>query len=115
MSGEHVCAACPKRLGVSCCEAGEGKLATLTDADVARIREATGWSEAKFTTDEWLSHEDAAAYEEERPLFRGYFRRWPRRRTMRSPIAPIWSCNGRRSTMRRATGWRSPRTSISPR
>lgn len=84
MSEGHVCAQCPKLLGASCCEAGEGKLATLTDADIARIRSATGLGAARFVAEEWLSHDDAAAYERERPLFRGYFRAAPVRKTLRT-------------------------------
>lgn len=83
MSATHVCAACPKVLGASCCEAGEGKLATLTNEDVERIRTATRQAPAKFVAEEWLSHQDAAAYERERPLFRGYFRPGAPRLTLR--------------------------------
>jgi len=80
----HVCARCPKVLGVSCCEAPEGQaLATLTRDDVRRISDETGLPEAKFVVDEWLTDEEARAYEEERPVFSGYFRRENRRRTLK--------------------------------
>ncbi|MDQ3264178.1 MAG: YkgJ family cysteine cluster protein [Myxococcota bacterium] len=80
----HVCARCPRLLGVSCCEAPEGQaLATLTDEDVRRISGETRLSAGRFVVDEWLSPEEAQAYEEQRPLFRGYFRRGSRRRTLK--------------------------------
>lgn len=80
----HVCARCPKVLGVSCCEAPEGQqLATLTDDDVLRISEETGLSPGQFVAEEWLSFEEAQAYESERPLFRGYFRKRSRRQTLK--------------------------------
>lgn len=78
------CALCPKVLGASCCEAGEGKLATLTDADIARIHAATGEAPARFVAVEWLSEEEASAYERERPLFANYFRAGPARKTLRT-------------------------------
>jgi uncharacterized protein len=79
----HVCARCPKALGGSCCEVrDEERLATLTHADVDRIREHTRRSPATFTSRDWLSIEDAGDYEARRPLYRGYFRSGPERLTL---------------------------------
>lgn len=83
MSAENVCARCPKVLGTSCCQLRPGEqLATLTWADVRRIREHTGWSARRFVEEEWMSEGDAADYEARRPLYRGYFRREPKRLTL---------------------------------
>lgn len=79
-----VCGRCAKALGRSCCEVAEGEhLATLTDADVRRIEEATGRSAEAFSELEWLSVDEARAYEERRPLYAGYFASAPARRTLR--------------------------------
>ncbi|MFZ5472174.1 MAG: hypothetical protein ACOZIN_22310 [Myxococcota bacterium] len=79
-----VCARCPKVLGSSCCESAEGEaLATLTDADLARIAAHTGWAVGRFAEVEWLGLEEARRYEELRPLFRGYFRQGQGRWTLR--------------------------------
>lgn len=77
------CARCPKVLGRSCCEPGPGDaLTTLTRADVERIAAHTGRSPRAFVAEEWLTPEEALAYEARRPIFRGYFRREPRRLTL---------------------------------
>jgi uncharacterized protein len=79
-----VCARCPAMLGHSCCEVKEGeRLATLTRADVARIRAHTGLVPWRFMLEEPLSEEEAAGYEARRPLYRGYFRRAPVRWSLR--------------------------------
>ncbi len=78
------CGRCATALGRSCCEVAESEhLATLTDADVRRIEEATGLSADAFSELEWLSIDEARAYEERRPLYAGYFRAAPARRTLR--------------------------------
>jgi Fe-S-cluster containining protein len=58
-------------------------LATLTRADVERIRLHTGLAQRRFVEEEGLDEESASAYEASRPLFRGYFRRAPVRLTLR--------------------------------
>jgi Fe-S-cluster containining protein len=58
-------------------------LATLTLADVARIRQATGRAADSFSEAEWFSEEEAQDYEARRPLYEGYFRHGPRRLTLR--------------------------------
>ncbi len=84
MSEEHVCARCPRALGASCCEVGEGEqLATLCRADVARISHHTGQRADRFSEEEWLTPDEAAAYERRRPLYAGYFRRDTARLTLR--------------------------------
>ncbi len=81
---QHVCARCPRVLTASCCEVDEDEqLATLTPADVARVAEHTGWRAEKFSEQEWLTPEEAAAYERRRPLYVGYFRRSTARLTLR--------------------------------
>ncbi|ATB28490.1 hypothetical protein [Melittangium boletus] len=87
MSGDApagpVCARCPRMLGASCCEVKEGeRLATLTRSDVERITAHTGFSPRRFLDEEYLTHDEAAGYEERRPLYRGYFRRAPVRLTL---------------------------------
>lgn len=83
MTSEPVCARCPRALGRSCCEPGEGDaLATLTPADIARIQEERGRAPRHFVEEEWLSHEETWLYERVRPLFRGYFARAPVRYTL---------------------------------
>ena len=68
------CARCPKVLGVSCCEVkGDEQLATLTWADVDRLREATGRGPESFTEWEWLGEEEAARWSLLHPRWRGYF------------------------------------------
>jgi Fe-S-cluster containining protein len=80
----HVCARCPKVVGRSCCQTeAEERLATLTRADVARVASHTGLSPARFSEGEWLTHEEAHAYEARRPLWAGYFRRSTERLTLR--------------------------------
>jgi Fe-S-cluster containining protein len=81
---QPVCARCPRALGASCCEVKDTEhLATLTLADVSRIAAATGRSPASFSEAEWLSDEEAMAYEARRPLYADYFRHQPRRLTLR--------------------------------
>ncbi len=81
--GGPVCARCPRVLGASCCEVkGDERLATLTRADVERIRAHTGLAARRFVAEEVLSHEEALSYEERRPLYRGYFRQGPVRLTL---------------------------------
>jgi len=79
------CARCAAAKGRSCCEAQPGEyLATLTCADVERIKVATGKAGRFFCEDEWLSVEEARAYELHRPLYEGYFRHGPRRLTLKT-------------------------------
>lgn len=81
---EHVCARCPKVLGASCCVAREGeRLVSLTLSDVARIREHVRRPAQSFTTTEVLEVEEAWAYEERRPLWRGYFLQSAQRLTLK--------------------------------
>lgn len=78
-----VCARCPKVLGMSCCEVGDAdKLATLTWSDVERISSAERLSPKRFVEEEWFTPEEASAYEDRRPLYRGYFQRSLRRLTL---------------------------------
>ena len=78
-----VCARCPRVLGGSCCEVKEGeRLATLTRADVERIREHTGLEARRFVGEEPLGEQEVADFEARRPLYRGYFRRAPVRWTL---------------------------------
>ncbi|MBX5483094.1 MAG: YkgJ family cysteine cluster protein [Myxococcaceae bacterium] len=79
-----VCARCPKLLGASCCEVKPGEhLATLTRADVARIRDHLRRAAHTFVDEEVLSDAEVRDYEARRPLYRGYFRRGPVRWTLR--------------------------------
>jgi hypothetical protein len=79
------CLRCPRALGRSCCEVGEGDhLATLTRADVARIAAHARLAPARFLEEEWLLWEEAHAYEERRTLYRGYFRHAPVRLTLQA-------------------------------
>lgn len=81
---EHVCARCPKVLGASCCVAREGeRLVTLTLSDVARIGRYVRRPADAFRVTEVLDVADAWAYEERRPLWRGYFRRSGERLTLK--------------------------------
>jgi Fe-S-cluster containining protein len=69
------CARCAEALGRSCCQPGPGeRLATLTETDVERIQDATGWRRERFVEHEPLGPEEAAEYEARRPGYRGYFR-----------------------------------------
>lgn len=82
---KSACARCPAVLGRSCCEAEPGEwLATLTCADVTRIGQALQRSARVFCDEEWLSLEEARAYELHRPLFAGYFRQGPKRLTLKT-------------------------------
>lgn len=65
----HVCAACPRAQGRSCCEAeGRHDLATLTGGDIARIRAATGKPARLFVDEEVLAPDAAHAHALLRPL-----------------------------------------------
>lgn len=78
-----VCARCPRVLGRSCCEvAQDERLATLTQADVARIQSERGLAARAFVEEEVLDVEIAHAYEQQRPLYDGYFRHGPVRLTL---------------------------------
>jgi uncharacterized protein len=82
-----VCARCPKALGRSCCELAPGsdqKLATLTTADMLRIRDHIRRSVDAFAEVEWLSEEAAREYTKVWPLYDGYFRHGPARWTLRA-------------------------------
>jgi Fe-S-cluster containining protein len=82
---KSACARCPAVLGRSCCEAESGEwLATLTDADVARMQAYLQRAARVFCEDEWLSVEEARAYELHRPLYAGYFRHGPKRLTLKT-------------------------------
>ena len=59
------------------------KLATLTRADVGRIRAETGLAEAAFCEEDWLTEGEALRAERERPLYAGYFKAAPVRLTLR--------------------------------
>jgi Fe-S-cluster containining protein len=78
------CARCPGALGVSCCQVRPGeRLATLTRADVDRIRAATRLRQERFVDQEPFSPQEAADYEKRRPGWRGYFRWTQLRWTLR--------------------------------
>jgi hypothetical protein len=72
MSGSvHVCAACPRALGRSCCEPGDAHgLATLTGGDIARIRGATGKAARHFVDEEVFDPLQAHAHAQLRPANR---------------------------------------------
>ena len=79
------CHRCSRVLGRSCCEAEAGEpLATLTEADLHRVREATRLSAARFCETEVLTLDEAVRYERRRPIYRGYFREGPYRLTLKS-------------------------------
>jgi Fe-S-cluster containining protein len=79
-----VCARCPAALGHSCCEVRpDEKLATLTCADVERVRVETGLAEAAFCEEDWLTEGEALRAEQARPLYAGYFQAAPLRLTLR--------------------------------
>ncbi len=59
------------------------KLATLTCADLLRIRTQTHLPEAAFCEEDWLTEDEALRAERERPLYAGYFKRAPLRLTLR--------------------------------
>jgi Fe-S-cluster containining protein len=83
-TSERACARCPHVLGRTCCEVDGGEqLATLTWPDVDRISAATGLPARAFAEVEWLSVEEAQAYESRRPLYHGYFARGPARLTLK--------------------------------
>jgi Fe-S-cluster containining protein len=80
----HVCARCPKALGVSCCEVPNGEqLATLTWADVDRLMAATGKSVEALTEFEWLGEEQAARWARLHPTLGSYFGPVTRRLTLK--------------------------------
>jgi uncharacterized protein len=69
------CSRCALHLGRSCCQAEAGEpLATLTQADVARIQTATHLPRQRFVEEEVFEEAQARAYEQLRPGWRGYFR-----------------------------------------
>lgn len=77
------CSRCPRVFGRSCCEPGPGdRLTTLTLPDVERIAAHTGRASRTFVEEEWLTAEEALDFEAQRPAFRGYFAREPRRLTL---------------------------------
>lgn len=79
-----VCARCPAALGHSCCEVRpDEKLATLTGADLARIRAETQLADSAFCEEDWLTEGEALCAERERPLYAGYFKGAPVRLTLR--------------------------------
>jgi uncharacterized protein len=70
------CTRCALELGRSCCQAEDSEpLATLTEADVARIQAATHLPRQRFVEEEVFGEATARAYEQLRPGWRGYFRR----------------------------------------
>jgi Fe-S-cluster containining protein len=78
------CARCPGALGRSCCQVGPGeRLATLTGADVDRIRQVTRLRRERFVEEEPFSPREAADYEARRPGWQGYFRSTSVRWTLR--------------------------------
>jgi Fe-S-cluster containining protein len=79
------CARCSGALGSSCCQVGPGeRLATLTRADVERIRAATRLRQEQFLDQEPFSPQESADYERRRPGWRGYFRWTQVRWTLRA-------------------------------
>ena len=79
-----VCARCVKVFGGSCCEVREGeRLATLTHADVDRVREATGLTSDAFCETEWLAHDEAIEWSNNHLLYRDYFAVAPKRLTLK--------------------------------
>ena len=80
----HPCRRCSRALGTACCEVDvHEQLATLTHADLERIRQATARAAASFAEEEWFTEAEARDYEERRPLYRGYFRHATARLTLR--------------------------------
>jgi uncharacterized protein len=79
-----VCARCPLVLGASCCQTSqEERLALLTWADVRRIGAHLRHPASRFIETDWIGEAQARAYEDRRPLLRGYFRQGPQRLTLR--------------------------------
>ncbi len=69
-----ICGECSVARGRVCCEVeGDERLTTLTFSDIARIEAETGLPGNRFVELEELSPDDAQAYEEARPLYRGLF------------------------------------------
>src|SRR5512140_3635279 len=78
------CPRCSNLLGTACCEVRDDEqLATLTWADVERIRVAARLPAAAFSEEEWVTEKQATEYERRRPLYRGYFRSGTSRLTLR--------------------------------
>jgi Fe-S-cluster containining protein len=78
--GEHICAACPKAVGRSCCEVeGDLRLASLTSGDIARIEAATGRRAQFFVDHEVLTPMEQQKYERLRPANAGMVRDGVRR------------------------------------
>ena len=83
--GVAVCGRCPRALSTSCCEVKpHERLATLTWADVDRVREATGLPVRAFAEWEWLDADHAQAWLDVHPAYVGYLNAAPRRLTLRS-------------------------------
>ncbi|MBL8949293.1 MAG: hypothetical protein JNK82_00855 [Myxococcaceae bacterium] len=82
---KNVCARCPKVMSTSCCEVKpHERLATITWADVERVRAATGLDATEFTEWEWLDADQAHAWLELHPAYRGYLDVAPRRLSLRA-------------------------------
>src|SRR5262245_39507990 len=82
---EPVGARCPKVLGASCCEVKpHERLATLTWADVERIRAATGLVDEAFSEWEWLDADHVQAWLDVHPAYVGYLGAAPRRLSLKA-------------------------------
>jgi uncharacterized protein len=99
--GPNVCARCAGALGRSCCQAGDGEaLATLTEADVARIQATTHLARGRFVEEEVFDEAQARAYETLRSGWRGYFLRSTVRLTLaRADGACVFYAEGRGCTL----------------
>jgi Fe-S-cluster containining protein len=95
------CSRCATLLGRSCCQVeADEALATLTQADVRRIQNATRLARPRFVEEEVLEEEAARAYEQLRPGWRGYFRRGTVRLTLaRSEGACVFYAAGTGCTL----------------
>jgi uncharacterized protein len=72
-------------MGSSCCEVKpHERLATITWADVDRVREATGLRAEDFTEWEWLDADQAHAWLELHPAYLGYLDAAPRRLSLKA-------------------------------
>ena len=81
----HVCARCPKVMSTSCCEVKpHERLATITWADADRVQAATGLRVDDFTEWEWLDADQAHAWLELHPAYRGYLDVAPRRLSLKA-------------------------------
>ncbi len=78
------CARCPRVFGTSCCEVkGDEQLATLTWADVDRLRAATGRSAVSFSEWEWLDEAQTLRWSQLHPRWASYFGPSTRRLTLK--------------------------------